>query len=130
MTTPFWCLFAAALIPYFLAPVSGYFRVKQFGSIDNKNPRKQQAESTGAGALAVAAQKNAWEALAVFGAAVIVNHLANADADSAAAFSMVFVVSRVLHPIFYITEIDKARSFVFVVGAVCWIGLFVSAARA
>ncbi len=46
MTTPFWCLFAAALIPYSLAPVSGYFRAKQFGSIDNKNPRQQQAEST------------------------------------------------------------------------------------
>jgi len=130
MTTPFWCLFAVALLPYFLAPVSGYFRAKQFGSLDNKNPRKQQAESVGAGALAVAAQKNAWEALTVFAVAVFVNHLANADAGTAAMFSMVFVAARVLHGIFYVADIDKARSAVFLVGAVCWIGLLVSAARA
>ncbi len=130
MTTPFWCLFAAALLPYLLAPVSGYYRVKQFGTVDNKNPRKQQAESTGVGARAVAAQQNAWEALPVFAAAVIVNHLANADAGTAAMLSMVFVAMRVLHAIFYIADIDKARTGVFLVSAVCWIGLFVSAARA
>jgi len=130
MTTPFWCLFATVLFPYFLAPVSGYFRTQQFGTLDNKNPRQQQTESIGAGARAVAAQANAWEALPVFASAVIVNHLANADAGTAAMLSMVFVAMRVLHAIFYITDVDKMRSLVFLVGLGCCVGLFISAARA
>ncbi len=60
MTTPFWCLFATALLPYFIAPVGAYFRVRQFGVLETKNPRKQQAESTGIAARANAAQSNAW----------------------------------------------------------------------
>ena len=118
------------LFPYFLAPVSGYFRTQQFGTLDNKNPRQQQSESIGAGARAVAAQANAWEALPVFASAVIVNHLANADAGTAAMLSMVFVAMRVLHAIFYISDVDKMRSLVFLVGLGCWVGLFISAARA
>jgi uncharacterized MAPEG superfamily protein len=129
MTTPFWCLFVIALIPYFLAPVSVIFRAKEFGEADNKNPRKQQAVSTGIGARAVAAQQNAWEALPVFAAAVFVGHLSNADVGTTAMFSMVFVAMRVLHAIFYITDIDKARSLTFLGAAVCWIGIFVSAIR-
>lgn len=130
MTTPFWCLFATALLPYLLAPVSGYYRFKEFGAVDNKNPRKQQAASTGIGARAVAAQQNAWEALPVFASAVIVAHLANADAGTTATLSLVFVATRILHPIFYIADIDKLRSLVFLGGAACWIGMFISAARA
>ena len=130
MTTPFWCLFATVLLPYFLVPVGGYFRRKQFGAVDNKSPRTQQAESIGAGARAVAAQQNAWEALPVFASAVIVAHLANADAGTTAMLSMVFVAMRVLHAIFYIVDIDKMRSLAFLVGFGCCVGLFISAARA
>jgi uncharacterized MAPEG superfamily protein len=130
MTTPFWCLFLTALLPYLLAPVSVYARAKQFGVVDNKNPRKQQAESIGLGARAVAAQKNAWEALPVFASAVLVAHLANADAGTTATLSMAFVAMRILHAIFYISDIDKMRSLSFLGAAICWIGIFVSAARA
>ena len=55
MTTPFWCLAAACLIPYVLAGVGGYFRLQQFGSTDNKNPRLQTAKLEGTGARAAAA---------------------------------------------------------------------------
>ncbi len=130
MTTPFWCLFATVLIPYFVAPLGAYFRTREFGIIETKNPRKQQAEATGIGARAGAAQSNAWEALPVFASAVIVAHLANADAGTAAVLSMVFVSMRILHAIFYITDLDKLRSLVFLVGFACCVGLFISAARA
>ena len=130
MTTPFWCLFATALLPYFIAPLGGYFRTQQFGTLDNKNPRKQQAEATGIAARAGAAQANAWEALPVFASAVFVAHLANADAGTAAILSIVFVSARILHAVFYISDIDKMRSLAFLVGFACCVGLFVSAARA
>ena len=130
MTTPFWCLFATALLPYFIAPVGAYFRVRQFGVLETKNPRKQQAETTGIAARANAAQANAWEALPLFASAVIVAHLANADPGTAAMLSVIFVSMRILHAVFYITDIDKMRSLVFLVAFACCIGLFISAARA
>ena len=44
--------------------------------------------------------------------------------------SMVFISMRVLHAIFYITDLDKLRSVVFIVGFGCCVGLFISAANA
>ena len=84
MTVPFWCLFIGALVPTLLAFTGGYFKSQQFDSVDNNNPREQSAQLTGAGARAVAAQSNAWEALAVFTAAVTVNHLGGGAAGTAA----------------------------------------------
>ena len=72
MTTPLWCLLIAALIPYVLAGISGYYKAQQFDAIDNNNPRAQSAQLEGAGARASAAQSNAWEAFAIFTAAVLV----------------------------------------------------------
>ena len=118
------------LLPFVLAGLGGYYKVQQFGNLDRKTPRKQSAALEGAGTRAVAAQQNAWEALAVFTAAVAVAHLAGADAGTAATASLVFVAARILHPIFYITNLDVLRSLSFVVGLGACITLFVSAARA
>ena len=87
MTVPFWCLFIGALIPTLLAFTGGYFKAQQFENVDNNNPRQQSAQLTGAGARAVAAQGNAWEALAVFTAAVAVNSLGGGDPGTAATMS-------------------------------------------
>ena len=125
MTTPFWCLLVVSFIPFVLGFVSHYFRYKQLGSIDNKYPRLQQAQLTGAGARAQAAEENAFEALPVFAAAVFVAHLAGANAGTAATLSVIFVAARLLHPIAYLANIDLLRTLVFTVGLVCCIGLFV-----
>ena len=130
MTTPFWCLLVACLIPYFIAPIGGYFRTKQFGVMDNKDPRGQGARLTGAGARAQAAQANAWEALPVFASAVIVAHLAGADAGTSSTAALVFIAARVGHAGFYVADLDKARSAIFMLGLGCCIWLFVLAARA
>ena len=60
------CLFIGAILPIALSWVGGYFRMQQFGKVDNKNPRAQSAGLEDTGARAVAAQQNAWEALALF----------------------------------------------------------------
>ena len=130
MTTPFWCLLVATFIPWVLAPIGGYFKAQQFDSLDNKNPRVQSANLEGAGARAVAAQENAWEALAVFSVAVFVNHLAGGDPGTAATASMIFVAARIVHAFAYISDLDKLRSGIFVVGVACVVTLFVSAGRA
>ncbi len=124
MTTPFWCLFIGCLIPYVLAPVAAYYKTRQFGNLDNKNPRVQTAALEGAGARASAAQSNAWESLAIFTAAVLVNHAKGGDPGTSATLALVWVGARILHAIFYISDIDKARSGIFMVGVGCAIGLF------
>lgn len=130
MTTPFWCLIIAVFIPFVLAGIAGYFKSQQFDSLDNNNPRVQSAQLEGAGARAVAAQQNAWEALAVFTVAVAVAHMAGADPGSSATAAMLFVVARVLHGGFYISDLASLRSFSFLAAFGSCIWLFTLAARA
>ena len=128
MTIPLWCLLITAVLPIIWSWVSGYYRNKQLGTVDNKQPREQNAQLTGAGARAVAAQSNAWEALAIFTAAVMVSHVLGADAEKAATASIVFVAARVLHGILYIANKDVLRSLCFLVGFACSLWLFLMAA--
>ena len=130
MTTPFWCLLAAVLLPYVWAGVGVYYKRQQFGAIDANHPRAQSAALTDAGARANAAQLNSWEALPVFGAAVTVAHLAGADAGLSATASLVFVASRVLHGSFYIRNLAPLRSLSFLGGFGACLWLFGLAARA
>jgi len=128
MTVPFWCLFIGALLPTLLAFTGGYFKSQQFDSVDNNNPRAQSAQLTGVGARAVAAQSNAWEALAVFTAAVMVNHLGGGSAGTAATMAGIWLVARVVHAGAYLADMASLRSLSFLVGTVCSITLFLAPA--
>ena len=130
MTVPFWCLLVVALIPYVLAALGGYFRVAQLGSFDNYEPRRQYARLEGSGARAWAAQQNAWESLGLFTAAVVVAHLAGADPGHSAIAAIVFLITRLVHPILYVTNLATLRSVVVVIGVASCIYLFILAATA
>ena len=130
MTTPFGCLVFIAFFPFVLSSLGGYFRMRQFGTLDNKHPRAQQARLEGVGARVLAAQQNAWEALPVFSAAVLVAHAAGADPAASATAAWLFVVARVLHAVFYVANLDILRSLIFFVGIGACIWLFTLAARA
>jgi uncharacterized MAPEG superfamily protein len=130
VTTPLWCLAIIAFLPYVLSFSGAYFKQRQFGSIDNKHPRLQAAQLEGVGARALGAQMNAWEALGVFTAVQVVLHLANPEAarsSTAANLSLLFLATRIAHPIFYLANIDAARSLAFLIGLVCAIWLVVLA---
>lgn len=130
MTTPFWCLLVASIIPFVLAGVGGYLRVQQLGVLDANHPRVQALELRGVAARAYASQQNAWEALAIFTAAVMLTHLTGADAGSTATASIVFIIARVLHPVMYIADQAYARTGVFTVGLGSCLWLFYLAASA
>lgn len=49
MTPPFWCLSALILLPYVLAGLGGYYRIRRFGALDNHHPRSQAAGLEGIG---------------------------------------------------------------------------------
>jgi uncharacterized MAPEG superfamily protein len=117
-------LFIGALLPIFLAWVGAYYRVQQFGKFDNKHPRSQAAGLEGAGARAVAAQQNAWEALAVFTAGVVALGLRGGDAETATIVALVWLAARVLHAVLYLANLDALRSLVFLVSMVCSLSLF------
>lgn len=124
MTTPFACLFIACLLPYVWSFASVLARRQQFERIDNQHPRAQQAQLTGWGARAIAAHKNAFEAIAVFAPAVLVAHAKGASPDMAALLSMVFVLARIAHGVCYVANQNLLRSLSFVVATACSIGLF------
>ncbi len=119
MTTPFWCLLVVAVMPYVLAAVGGYFRVRQLGVLDNNHPRIQATRLEGIAARAWAAQQNAWEALGVFGAAVFLAHLTHADAAASATASQIYLATRIAHPILYLANQATVRTLVFIVGLGC-----------
>ena len=130
MTTVLACLLIAVLIPYVLSGIGGYHKGKQFGKPDNNNPRAQAAQLTGAGARAVAAQQNAWEALALFTAAVVAASVAGVPPASIATPALVFVAARIAHAICYLNDLASARSSVFLVGATMCLWIFVKALAA
>lgn len=79
---PYYCLFIAVLLPYFVAGASVYFRLGQFGKVDTHQPREQASRLQGAGERVVSAQYNAWEALGVFIAALYTATVAGVEADT------------------------------------------------
>jgi uncharacterized MAPEG superfamily protein len=128
MTIPFWCLLVGALLPYVWTTWLVIEKKKQLGSVDNKLPREQEAALKGRGARASGAHKNAFEAMAVFTPAVLVAHVANASPVWSMRLAIIWVVARVAHGIFYVSDLDRLRSFSFVVASGCCVALFLAAA--
>lgn len=108
-------LVCLSLLPYIMAAFSAYYRKKQLGSIDNQHPREQYARLEGPGARAVAAQQNAWEALIIYSAALLAIVATNAEVRLLAIVTTIILIARILHGFFYIANMDKMRSFSFLV---------------
>jgi len=126
LSTAYWCVLIAALLPYVwvvLAKSSGGTRV------DNRDPRGWLARQDNPRSnRANAAQLNAFEAFAPFAAGVVLAQLADVPADRIALLAVAFVALRVLHGIFYVTNLHAMRSLVWFAGLACVIALLVQAA--
>jgi uncharacterized MAPEG superfamily protein len=122
--TIFACLFIGVLIPSVLAGFGTFSRMRQFGAIDNKDPRGQSAKLEGVGARAVAAQQNAWEALAVFIAGVVAFSVRGGDPEAASTLALVWVVARIGHALCYLANLDVLRSLIYFVALVAALALF------
>lgn len=116
MNTVIGCLLILCILPLVCSWVGGYHRQKQLGKVDNKEPRTQSQQLTGAGARAVAAQANCWEALAVFSAAVLAVFISGMDLQNIATLSSVFVALRVVYIPAYLGNWDIPRSLLFLGG--------------
>ncbi len=116
MQTVIACLLIATFMPMVCAWISGYYRHKQFGFVNNKTPRVQAGQLEGVGHRAVAAQQNSWEALAVFSAALLALHMSGVVLDSVATACVAFVLLRVAYIVCYLTNKDLLRSTFFIGG--------------
>lgn len=109
-------LIILSVLPLVCAWTAGYYRQKQLGRVDNKEPRLQSLQLTGAGARAVAAQSNTWEALGVYSAAILATFISGVDLQNIFTPVVVFVALRIAYIPAYIADMDKLRSLIFLVG--------------
>jgi uncharacterized MAPEG superfamily protein len=116
MNTVIGSLLVLCILPLACAWIAGFHRQKQLGSVDNKEPRIQSQKLTGAGARAVAAQANSWEALALFSAAVLAVFISGVELQSIARLALLFVALRIVYIAVYLGNQDKLRSLIFLVG--------------
>jgi uncharacterized MAPEG superfamily protein len=109
-------LLILCILPLACAWTAAYYKNQQLGSVDNKEPRTQAQQLTGAGARAVAAQSNSWEALALFSAAILAIVVSGVALESIATLALVFTALRVIYIPFYVANKDALRSLTFIAG--------------
>lgn len=125
MTTAYWMILVAGLLPYWSTVASkwrrDYKNAAPRAGVDRLPPFNQRAYW---------AQLNAFEAFPLFAAAVIIAHLSVSRADQAwiNGLAVAFVGFRVLYTLAYFYDKPTLRSLLWAGGLLCVIGLFVSAA--
>jgi uncharacterized MAPEG superfamily protein len=125
MTIPFWCVAVAWLLiyaPRFLVLVG---QIKRPEGFDNASPRDQQARLEGLPKRAHAAHQNSFEGFAPFAAAVLIAHLAHADAHWSAILAISYCGLRILYLLLYLGNVPPARTVVWACGMAATAGLFV-----
>ncbi len=125
MTIAYWCVFITALMPYLWA---GLAKIST-PNFNNHEPRHFLNQLEGWGQRANWAQSNSFEAFPAFAAAVIIaSHIGNINANTLNNFALLFVVCRLLHGIFYITNQATLRSLVWLISIGSWVSIFILSA--
>lgn len=129
MTIAFWCVLFAVLLPYVCFGIARNRGRGPDGSRlrDNRNPRDFPNRIEGLAKRAWDAHLNAFESLPGFAAAVIIAHLAHAPQNRIDILAAIWVLARVAHVGFYLSDKSTLRSSAQFVSLVCVLGLFVVA---
>lgn len=121
MTTAFWCVLIAGLLPY-VATVTA----KAGARFDNRNPRDWLAKQEGYRRRANAAQSNSFEAFPLFAAAVVVAYFTQAPQDRVDMLAMGFIAARVAYLVCYLADWAAFRSLAWFAGIACAVTIFVA----
>lgn len=124
MTFAYWCVLFAALLPIVWSGVAKF----NSEGFDNARPRVYLAALQGYRQRANWAQQNAWEAFAPFAAGVVIAAQVGVAQATIDLLAGTFMIARILHGIFYITDRAMLRSLVFIVGLLCTAGFFIAGA--
>lgn len=126
MSTAYWCVLVAALLPYLWTVIA---KSSGDGRFDNRNPREWLANQDNPRvSRANAAQLNAFEAFAPFAAGVLLAQLAGVRHEVITWLAVTFIACRVLHGLLYIANLATLRSLVWTGGFACVLWLLVAAA--
>lgn len=125
MTTAYWCVLAAAFLPYLWIAVA-----KAAGPrYDNRDPRAWLARQDNPRTIrANAAHLNAFEAFAPFAASVLMAQLAGVHEGLIALLALAFLAFRLLHGAFYLSGHHLLRSAAWTGGFICVLTLMLQAA--
>lgn len=105
-------LIGACLMPLACAVIAKW----GFSGYDNRQPREWLARQTGFRARANAAQANSWEALAVFGPAVVLAIAREAPAHLVDGLAAAFLLLRIAYVALYVANLSTLRSLVWLAG--------------
>ena len=119
MTTAYWCVLVAALLPYFTVVLA-----KAQPGFDNHAPRPWLERQQGWRRRAFWAHQNGFEAFPAFAAAVIIAHLAHAPQGRIDLLALVFIAARVAYVAAYVADAAALRSLVWSIGFLAVVGLF------
>ena len=119
MTIAFYCVVVGLFIPVILAGIS-----KKNSGYNNDSPRDHIAHLNGKAKNAYNAEQNHYENFSVFAMAVVVAHWLGHDQAVIDLLAIIFIIARVLHATFYITNNGSLRSLSYIIGFACTIALF------
>lgn len=124
MTIAYWCVLVAGLLPYVFTVLA-----KAGPGYTNRRPREYLEAVLGWRKRAHYVQVNSFEAFPFFAAGVIIAQRTFVHQTTLDILALVFILSRILYGVFYITDKPTPRSLVWFVGFCCCIGLFLVSAR-
>jgi uncharacterized MAPEG superfamily protein len=128
----YWCVLAAALLPYacaYLAKSGGFGRPRSQGGYDNQDPRAWLGKLTDWRARANAAQANSFEALPFFIGAVVIAHQVAAPQTLVDILAVVFVTLRVVYIAMYVAGLPTIRSVIWALAFVVNVGILLAGLR-
>jgi uncharacterized MAPEG superfamily protein len=131
-TVAYWCVLAAALLPYacaYLAKYQGFGKPRSKGGFDNDDPRAWLARQEGWKARANAAQANSFEALPFFIGAVIIAHQLGAPQTRLDILAVLFLTLRIIYIVMYVAGLPTARSAFWALAFLVNVGIFLSGLR-
>lgn len=123
MTLAYWCVLAAALLPY---PYTLLAKTRR--DYDNRSPRAYLETVVGWRRRAHWAQLNSFEAFPPFAAAVIIAHQSGAAQATVNALALGFLGARLAHGLCYLADRATLRSLAWLAAWACVIALFITAA--
>ena len=121
LTLAYWCVLAAALLPYLSAYIG---KAGGFDLRDNQQPREWLARQGGWRARAMAAQANGFEGLALFIGAVLIAHQLGYDQARLDLYALAYVLLRVVYAGAYVAGLGTLRSAVWTLAFLVNIGIF------
>lgn len=134
MSDLYWLAYLSVVAGYVLAYWPRFVAWREMtrmeGGYDNNNPRAQQALLRGVGERAMAAHYNCLEALPFFGMGVLAAMQRAVGIDVVATLCALFLVTRIVFILAYLSDRPTLRSSAFVVGGGACVALYGLAACA